>query len=105
VRASMGSLFARPPARAALADLPGFKLALDGGAERTLAEVARGALGVQGVVLCVGAERAGLPDDLLAAADAVARIPLAADGPDSLNAAMAATVGLYELANRMAAHV
>jgi TrmH family RNA methyltransferase len=124
VRASMGSLFARPPARAALADLPGFKLALDGGAERTLADVARGlgsagstagspgsplarpgTVGVQGVVLCVGAERAGLPDDLLASADAVARIPLAADGPDSLNAAMAATIGLYELRNRMAAHV
>jgi RNA methyltransferase, TrmH family len=125
VRASMGSLFARPPARAALSELAGFKLALDGAAERPLAEVVRGlgaagstpqspgsplarpgsGASAQAVVLCVGAERAGLPDDLLAAADAVARIPLAADGPDSLNAAMAATVGLYELGNRMAAHV
>ena len=30
---------------------------------------------------------------------------IAADGPDSLNAAMAATIGLYELRNRMAANV
>jgi RNA methyltransferase, TrmH family len=124
VRASMGSIFARSPARAALADLAGFKLALDGRAEATLADVARalapagstpaspgsplaqpGAAGAKSVVLCVGAERSGLPDDLLAAADAVARIPIAADGPESLNAAMAATVGLYELGNRMAAHV
>ncbi len=110
VRASMGSVFARPPARASFADLRGFKLALDGGAERTLREAvstlvtASGATGWPAVVLCVGAERSGLPDPLLDAAHAVGRIPVAADGPDSLNAAMAATVGLYELANRMAHH-
>ena len=125
VRASMGSIFARPPARAALSELPGSKLALDGAAELTLFEAAAALLGrdasrvaatmrppieshaeassPQPVVLCVGAERAGLPEDLLAAADVVARIPIDADGPDSLNAAMAATIGLYELRNRMAA--
>ncbi len=103
VRASMGSVFARPPARAALSELTGFKLALDGSADTTLADAVAGV--EKPVVLCVGAERSGLPDDLLAAADAVARIPIAADGPESLNAAMAATVGLYELGNRMAAHV
>jgi tRNA G18 (ribose-2'-O)-methylase SpoU len=32
-----------------------------------------------------------------------AEIPLRPDGPDSLNVAMAATVGLYELGTRMAA--
>ncbi|MDP9136061.1 MAG: RNA methyltransferase [Actinomycetota bacterium] len=111
VRASMGSVFARPPARAAFAELPGFKLALDGGAERRLGEAvsalaaASGATGRPAVVLCVGAERAGLPDPLLHAAQAVGRIPIAADGPESLNAAMAATIGLYELRNRMAANV
>lgn len=101
VRASMGSLFARPPARATLAELPATRLALDGRAERTLAEVA-GEVAAP-VVLCVGAEREGLPGDVLAGMDAVARIPARPDGPDSLNAAMAATIGLYELANRMAA--
>lgn len=109
VRASMGSLFARPPARAAIAELAGTKVALDGGADRALADVA-GELAAGGggrgpVALCVGGERDGLPAQLLAAVDAVARIPVRADGPESLNAAMAATIGLYELANRMAADV
>ena len=55
VRASMGSVFARPPARAELAGLSGTKLALDGGAETPLGE-----LEVQPpVVICLGAERAG----------------------------------------------
>jgi TrmH family RNA methyltransferase len=103
VRASMGSLFARPPARAALSELAGFKLALDGGGGTTLATAADGLAAP--IVLCVGGERDGLPEELLAAVDAVARIPQRPDGPDSLNVAMAATVGLYELGNRMAADV
>jgi RNA methyltransferase, TrmH family len=104
VRASMGSLFARPPARAGLADLGGAKLALDSGALASLPEAAARAAAYGGpVVLCVGGERQGLPAELLTAADLAAAIPLRADGPESLNAAMAATVGLYELANRMAA--
>jgi RNA methyltransferase, TrmH family len=102
VRASMGSLFARPPARGVLTDLPGTKLALDGDAEATLADAASTLPGGR-LVLCVGAERTGLSEELLAAVDAVARIPKRPDGPDSLNAAMAATIGLYELGNRMAA--
>ena len=46
--------------------------------------------------MVVGAERAGLPARVVAACDEVAQIPIAAG--DSLNAAMAATVALYELA-------
>jgi TrmH family RNA methyltransferase len=102
VRASMGSLFARPPARASFEELSGTRVALEGRAERALAEVA-GKLRPP-VVLCLGAEREGLPAELVAAADAVARIPLRPDGPESLNVAMAATVALYEVANRMAGH-
>ena len=100
VRASMGSLFARPPARATLSELAGTKLALDGGGDVALAAAVAELSGP--VVLCVGGERDGLPGELLAEVDAVARIPQRADGPDSLNVAMAATVGLYELGNRMA---
>jgi TrmH family RNA methyltransferase len=100
VRASMGSLFARPPARATLSELAGTKLALDGGGETTLAAAV--AELAAPVVLCVGGERDGLPADVLTEADLVARIPQRPDGPDSLNVAMAATVGLYELGNRMA---
>ena len=42
----------------------------------------------------MGAERDGLPPDVVAACERSARIPIASE---SLNAAMAATVALYEL--------
>jgi RNA methyltransferase, TrmH family len=101
VRASMGSIFARPPARGGPADLPGRKLALDPRADRTLAD-----LQLDGpLVVLAGAEREGLPGEVVAAADERARIPIRPDGPDSLNVAMAVTVALYELGRRMARHV
>jgi RNA methyltransferase, TrmH family len=100
VRASMGSVFARPPARAGFDELPGRRIALDPRAERDVRTVE---LGDQ-VAVCAGAERHGLPEAVLAAADEVARIPLRRGGPESLNVAMAATVALYEIGNRMAAH-
>jgi TrmH family RNA methyltransferase len=94
VRASMGSVFALPPARVeGPAGLPGTLVPLDAAASTTLAD----ALLEAPLVLCLGAERAGLPDALTAAA---VRIPVATD---SLNVAMAATVALYEVARRMAA--
>lgn len=96
VRASMGSVFARPPARAAFDELSGSTLALDAGAATALMDAAAGAP----LIVCVGAERAGLPPELLANADASARIPLRVEGPDSLNVAMAATVALYTLGSR-----
>jgi TrmH family RNA methyltransferase len=100
VRGSMGSVFARPPARAELAGLTGTKLALDGGALASLAD-----LDLQPpVVICLGAERRGLPAELESGADSCARIPMRPDGPDSLNVAMAATVALYELGRRMPGH-
>lgn len=101
VRASMGSVFARPPARDRPEELAGARLALAGDACLTLAEAA---VAIEApVVLCLGAERDGLPPEILAAADVTARIPVRQGGPDSLNVAMAATIGLYELASRMAA--
>lgn len=90
VRASMGSLFARPPARARLDELPGRPLGLSAHAKRTLREVDLDAP----VVLCLGAEREGLPAEL--ERDAV-RIEVR---NESLNVAMAATVALYEAATR-----
>jgi TrmH family RNA methyltransferase len=110
VRASMGSVFARPPARADFGELAGTRIALDAGAERELAEVAAalsaagGAAAPAPTVLCLGAEREGLPPEVLGAADGVARIPLRPGGPESLNVAMAATVALYELGNRILRH-
>src|SRR3954447_9858021 len=82
VRATMGSIFARPPARAAFEHLPGTTIALDRRGEQQLgrADVERP------LVLCVGGERKGLPAEILEAASHTARIPLREDGPDSLNA-------------------
>jgi TrmH family RNA methyltransferase len=94
VRASMGSVFARPPALAAFADLDGTTIALERGAGEPLADVEA----VGPVILCLGGEREGLPPAILDMADTLAHIPIRDDGPDSLNVAMAATVALYERA-------
>ena len=95
VRASMGAIFAVPVVRVAgVEELPGRKVALAARSGRPLAELQPAG----DVTLVVGAEREGLPPDVLAACDETAHIPI---GSDSLNAAMAATVGLYEL-NRVA---
>lgn len=100
VRASMGSVFHRPPARATFAELPGARLALDPHADRTLGEVQP----TPPLALCLGGEREGLPPEVLEAADSVARIALRPGGPESLNVAMAAAIALHDLANRMAGH-
>ena len=100
VRASTGSIFARPPARGDFADIEGTTVALDSRAETELSQIdPAGPL-----TICVGAEREGLPAEVLSAATHRARIPLAEGAPDSLNAAMAATVALYDLGHRMARH-
>ncbi len=98
VRASMGSVFHRPPAHAAFGELAGTTMALDARRGLPLSELP--VVGPE--VVCLGSERAGLPSSVLAAAQAVAHIPVRKDGPDSLNVAMAAAVALYERA-RMAA--
>jgi TrmH family RNA methyltransferase len=90
VRASMGAIFSMPVAKVRSAsELPGRKIAL---AAREGSPLQR----VDGdVTLVVGAEREGLSDEFIAGCDDVAHIPIA--HADSLNAAMAATVSLYEL--------
>ena len=89
VRASMGAIFAVPLARVrTVPELPRRRVALVARAGVPLPELAAGEIS-----LVVGAERAGLPADVVAACDEVAHIPIASE---SLNAAMAATVALYE---------
>jgi RNA methyltransferase, TrmH family len=96
VRASMGAIFCVPVVKAAdLARLPGRTVALDAEHGRPLAE-----LDLTDATLLVGAERQGLPEELVRAADEIGRIPIQSH---SLNAAMAATVALYE-ATRMRAN-
>lgn len=94
LRAAMGATFAHPPrSDASLSDLAGTKIALDASGSTDLTEVS-----VEGpIVLVVGSEREGLGQAILDEVDVVARIPMRADGPESLNVAMAATIALYEL--------
>jgi TrmH family RNA methyltransferase len=90
VRASMGSIFARPPARANVATVPGTVVTFAPGADPGYEAEAP-------VVLCFGSERGDLPEGHITAG-----IPMR-DGLDSLNVAMAATVALYDRF-RMARH-
>jgi RNA methyltransferase, TrmH family len=91
VRASMGAVFAVPVRRVrSVEELPAPRVALVAREGRDLAQVERAG------TLVVGAERDGVPADVLASCDEVAHIAMA-DGADSLNAAMAATVALYEV--------
>jgi TrmH family RNA methyltransferase len=94
VRASMGAIFAVALARVDdLDELPGERIALVAGADEPLSGSEDGSLAGP-VTLLVGAEREGLPFAVVAACARSARIPIASE---SLNAAMAATVALYEM--------
>jgi RNA methyltransferase, TrmH family len=93
VRASMGSLFRVP--------LSGF----DEPEGRRIALVPHGGIPLQeldsegGLVLVLGAEREGLPAEVLERCDGRASIPQPGGG-ESLNVAMAGAIALYELARR-----
>jgi RNA methyltransferase, TrmH family len=124
VRASMGAIFAAALARVQATDaagqgspgtpdtavpgtttgtpdmalLPGERIALVAGAGEPLAELCT-QLGdanesPAALTLLVGAERSALPGEVVSACEHLAHIPIAAE---SLNAAMAATVALYEV--------
>jgi len=92
VRASMGSLFARPPARVGLEETPAPRAAL----------VAHGGAGLEALAgaatLCLGAEREGLPAEVLAQCEATATIPLRA-GAESLNVAAAAAIAAQRISS------
>jgi RNA methyltransferase, TrmH family len=116
VRASMGALFRVPLAQVSDVDeLPNERVALvAGGGEplwnvcdtlahggharrRPRAHAAPPNKHLDALTLLIGAERDGLPDEVVEACEHIAHIPIAGD---SLNAAMAATVALYEIAGR-----
>jgi TrmH family RNA methyltransferase len=105
VRASMGAIFAVPVARAGeIAALPGRRVALVPDSGLALPELSHSSADrpnqtakvcrEDDVTLMIGAERDGLPADVTAQADVIAHIP---SRSHSLNAAMAATVALYEV--------
>ena len=74
---------------------PGRQIALAAGGFTTLTAVDL----APPVTIVLGAERAGLPEDLVAACDAVAAIPMPGEA-ESLNVAAAGAIALYELSRR-----
>lgn len=93
VRASMGAIFSVALARARdVGELPGERVALVPDAQVVLRAPARGELSP--TTLLIGGERHGLPTEVVAQCERSVRLT---PGVDSLNAAMAATVALYEL--------
>jgi TrmH family RNA methyltransferase len=103
VRAAAGSLLRLPVAEAA--EVGPALVALRAGGRRLVATVARGggspeALDLTGpVALLVGSESHGLPPEVVAAADHLLTIPLE-PGVESLNAAVAGAVVLFEAARQ-----
>jgi TrmH family RNA methyltransferase len=88
VRASMGSVFAHRLARASVDETPAPRAALvaHGGTEPK-------EIGAP-ITLCLGAEREGLSEDVLAVAEHRWTIPLRPGGAESLNVAAAAAIAL-----------
>jgi TrmH family RNA methyltransferase len=92
LRASAGALVRVP--LCGFDDAPGRRIALVARGGEPLPEVEL----TGSVVFVLGAERAGLPAEVLAACDALATIPQAAG--ESLNVATAGAIALYERARR-----
>jgi TrmH family RNA methyltransferase len=93
LRASAGAVFRVP--LAAWEETPRPRIALVPGADRPLWELELG----EHVTFLLGAEREGLPSEVLADCEGVATIPLAGEA-DSLNVAVAGALALYELRRR-----
>ncbi|HET7856707.1 MAG TPA: RNA methyltransferase [Gaiellaceae bacterium] len=93
LRASAGAIFRVPTAR--FDEAPGRKIALvaHGGAPLPELDLA------PGTTFVLGAEREGLPDEILADCDERATIPLT-PGAESLNVGVAGAVALYEWRRR-----
>ncbi len=92
VRASMGAVFAQPLVRTGVEGTPGPRAAL----------VAHGGAGLEALdgaaTLCLGAEREGLPETVLAACERRVTIPLR-PGAESLNVAAAAAIAAQRISS------
>jgi RNA methyltransferase, TrmH family len=93
VRASMGSIFAQPPARGEVGETPAPRAAL-------VAHGGEGLAALEGsTTLCLGAEREGLPAEVLAECEVEATIPLLSGSAESLNVAAAAAIGCERISS------
>jgi RNA methyltransferase, TrmH family len=93
VRASMGSIFAHPVARADIADTPAPRVALVAHGGEDPHSIAAP------ITLCLGAEREGLPDAVAAACERRWTIRLREGGAESLNVAAAAAIALGRISS------
>lgn len=93
VRASMGSIFSMPPTKGDI----------DTTAEPRVAFVAHGGQKIDtlagAATVCLGAEREGLPEDVLARCERQVTIPLREGGAESLNVAAAAAIAAQRLSS------
>jgi TrmH family RNA methyltransferase len=92
VRASMGSVFAKPLIRSGIEATPGPRAAL----------VAHGGDPIEALegaaTLCLGAEREGLPSEVISQCDVQVTIPVR-ESAESLNVAAAAAIALQRIAS------
>jgi RNA methyltransferase, TrmH family len=92
VRASMGAVFAEPLVRAGIDATPAPRAAL----------IAHGGEALEALdgmaTVCLGAEREGLPGDVIAACDVTVTIPLR-EQAESLNVAAAAAIALQRISS------
>jgi RNA methyltransferase, TrmH family len=93
LRASAGAVFRVPTAR--FDEAPGRRIALVAHAGKPLDELEAAG----GTTFVLGAEREGIPADVLAACDEIATISLA-PGAESLNVGIAGAIALYEWRRR-----
>jgi TrmH family RNA methyltransferase len=93
VRASMGSIFGQPVARAELGETPAPRAAL-------IAHGGAGPAALAGAAtLCLGAEREGLPEEVLSACETKVTIPLRPGGAESLNVAAVAAIACERISS------
>jgi RNA methyltransferase, TrmH family len=93
VRASMGAVFSEPLVRVGVGGTPEPRAALVAHGGEPL-EALEGA-----ATICLGAERAGLPEEVLERCQVQVTIPLR-DGAESLNVAAAAAIALQWISSR-----
>lgn len=93
VRASMGSIFVQPVAQGGVGDTPAPRVALVAHGGAPLAAIDGAA------TICLGAEREGLPGEVLLACESQVTIPLRPAGAESLNVAAVAAIAAERISS------
>lgn len=105
VRATMGSIFSQPLARAGVEETPSPRVALVAHGGRPIDDFAHLFSHVgqkREVTFILGSERGGIPTEVLEAADERVTIPLREGAAESLNVAAAAAIALQRISSETA---